>query len=923
MRATPQEQKGGAGVHEVAANFERIGWGPAENPHHDLGTDLYLALRDDRLVELGLIAGAQVKAGPSYFEEPELGEAGEVIGWWYRESRRNHFDYWIQHRAPHFLVLHDLDLKQSYWVLVTEETVDFVGKGAKVLVPADQTVDAEHAEALRSAVGRRTGQHSWEGSSWTGAAKLSPTHLYRHALVVPRLIAPHPNMSVTTITAAQALSLVILGRDSRYRRNPKSDMPNLGEIDDTWDWEWQLAAGLQQFLSRSDLSALRGAFDAATDPHQQAASAVVLAASYIEDCQPVAAAEATLRVLEDDQLEAVDHGWVRLQHARAQFELGNFDDARSISFDLIKLSSVVPDDVTAAAISGAAANLLFAVADWDDLDFGQTIAAADTTAVWWRQAVAVQGLGRQADEAFKAWAHDPQYVYSTEQAWDDLRAASLMAGFLGDHRGWAGALGRLARYVLTHADFGEDPKQIRSALRTLRMIGADKNIDVAVKWLSANGPAWVVKEVVDGCDPSAATVTSFRADLALLNAGGDLLEPEHAVNVARWAMANFDHPERLQDTFHVASDVQSRAAEVLGSIVDALPAEHHPQVLAWALATQSKTPGLTARPLRDLVRAIPAEAWTIETAMLAAARADDDPDTLKYAWLRAAVRHLPEVRQRLAREARTGSEDALWALGAVTGFDTDLVVDLIAYYSAAVSDHAATTNGHHGDGHDADTLALLNIWHPDHAAWAPLFELLESAGPSTSLASALNRLAGAAGQLADDIATRLLPSAQRLATLLPDEDDPRTSADNRPAARYLAAALERAAGRPHGLPMLRTLLGAGTTDRQSAALLCGEPDPFGDGVLTALTTDPDPRVRATTASVATYRAVRGEGLGLQLVIALREDPGVAVPVAIATELADHPSAEVLELVDNLFRHPSARVRKRIAQANACLDRSAP
>ncbi len=45
MRASSQEQKGDAGANEVAANFERIGWGYAENSEHDLGTDLFLVAR--------------------------------------------------------------------------------------------------------------------------------------------------------------------------------------------------------------------------------------------------------------------------------------------------------------------------------------------------------------------------------------------------------------------------------------------------------------------------------------------------------------------------------------------------------------------------------------------------------------------------------------------------------------------------------------------------------------------------------------------------------------------------------------------------------------------------------------------------------------------------------------------------------------
>lgn len=921
MRATHQEQKGSVGVHEVAGKFGRIDWGSAQNPDHDLGTDLYLAPRDERLIELGLIAGAQVKAGPSYFAEDLRGESGEVLGWWYREGTRKHFDYWLEHRAPHFLVLHHLDRNTSYWALVTDEAVQFLDKGAKIFVPADQTIDREHAEAMASAVGARLRRHSWEGSSWTGAVNLSPTHVYRHALLVPRLIAPHPNMSVKVVTAAQAMSLVILGRDWRYSsRLGESSMPDITQVDASADWEWQLAAGLRRLVVHRDVAALEIAFTAATEPHQQAASAVVLAAAHIERGQPEDAAGVIQRVLAEDSLEAVDHGWVLLQHARAQFEIGDFDAARAITFDLVNLGSVVPGDVTAAAISGAAANLLFAVADWDDIDFGKTVAAADTTALWWRQEVTMHGLGRQADETFKAWAHDTQQVYSMEQPWDDLRAASLMAGFLGDHRGWVSALGRLARYVLTHEELGADPEHIRNALDVMRSIGADKNIQVAVRWLSSNGPAAVVKDLADQCDLQKSTVTSLRGDLALLGAAADLLHPDQARTVAAWAMHNFDDPKPLQDALHLTGDVQSQLAELLAQLVDAVPEESHPRLLDWTIATTPGTPGLTARPLRDLVRAIPEAAWNVEAATRAASRAESDPDDLKYAWLQAAARYLPDVRVRLADEGRNGSARAIAALGPVTGFDVDLVIDLIDYYAKALDDDSeGATRRRFAADQDADSLALLNIWHPDRARWEPLYTFLDSAGPDTSLDRTLQRLAGAAlhRQLPDDVAARLHPLAQRLTAIAPTEDHP-VATDCRSNARYLHAALERATGRPLDPAAVRTLLEAGPEDRQTIAILCGEPDPLGDGILTALTSDPSPYVRASAASAVTYRALRGDQLGLTLLGTLVSDPGTRVPAVITHELRQHPTQIVYDLVRAFAVHPSAVVRKHMAQTAVAL-----
>src|SRR4051794_34002252 len=146
MRASKQEQTGGAGVSEVAGAFERIGWGPAENERHDLGTDLWLAVRDARLFDLGMMVGAQVKAGPSWFSEPGQ-EGGQRIGWWFREDRA-HFDYWLGHGIPHLVVLYHLKDRVAYWVHITAQSVVSTGVGAKILVPSANTVHPEHLEAL-------------------------------------------------------------------------------------------------------------------------------------------------------------------------------------------------------------------------------------------------------------------------------------------------------------------------------------------------------------------------------------------------------------------------------------------------------------------------------------------------------------------------------------------------------------------------------------------------------------------------------------------------------------------------------------------------------------------------------------------------------------------------------------------------------
>jgi hypothetical protein len=95
-------------------------------------------------------------------------------------------------------VLHDLEADASYWAHVTPDAVKSTGKGAKILVLKENKIDVAHREPLlRIAATTRSGL-PLEGSAWTGPETLLPKDLLRHALIVPRLVAPHPNAGYDT-----------------------------------------------------------------------------------------------------------------------------------------------------------------------------------------------------------------------------------------------------------------------------------------------------------------------------------------------------------------------------------------------------------------------------------------------------------------------------------------------------------------------------------------------------------------------------------------------------------------------------------------------------------------------------------------------------------------------------------------------------
>ncbi|MEU4448266.1 DUF4365 domain-containing protein [Actinosynnema sp. NPDC050801] len=258
-----------------------------------MGTDLFLLVRDDRLFDLGLVVGVQVKTGDSWFDEPRRDQSGEVTGWWFRDDDREHVDYWLAHTLPHLLVLHDLDSATSYWVHVTPEAVVPTGKGAKILVPRSDTVDRAHREALLTVAATVRPPAVWEGSAWAGSGAIRPKDLLRHALLTPRLVAPHFNAGVAqAIGPEQAVALIVEARSQAIEgfaaRHPQ--VPGLEPAGNSPEWGWRFAAALAERTLTGAIDDLLACVETADTPSTRAA-ATAAAAALLERAQPDQALE--------------------------------------------------------------------------------------------------------------------------------------------------------------------------------------------------------------------------------------------------------------------------------------------------------------------------------------------------------------------------------------------------------------------------------------------------------------------------------------------------------------------------------------------------------------------------------------------------------------------------------------------------------
>jgi hypothetical protein len=182
-----------------------------------------------------------------------------------------------------------IDRQIAYWVHVTAEAVVSTGKGAKILVPATQTVDEAHRQALLDIASVTRPQPAWEGSAWAGAPTLARRDVLRHALIAPRLVAPHPNIGPTTpISPGQAVAMLVQARildlEEYARRHPS--VPSLDEARESSDWAWRFFGALGHRVTTGEVDGLRALIDEAPTEADRSAATVVAVAGLIEDGRP-------------------------------------------------------------------------------------------------------------------------------------------------------------------------------------------------------------------------------------------------------------------------------------------------------------------------------------------------------------------------------------------------------------------------------------------------------------------------------------------------------------------------------------------------------------------------------------------------------------------------------------------------------------
>lgn len=920
MRASQQEQTGGAGAHEVSSNFERIGWGPIPNEAHDLGTDLLVQARDLRRFDRGLIIGVQVKAGESWFSDPVQDEDGNLVGWSYYESGTAHFDDWVKHCLPHVLVLHDLAARVSYWVHVTADQVIGTGKGCRIVVPVAQTVDEAHREGLLAVAALQRAASPLEGTSFgASAGAVPPGRRLRYAVLAPRLVAPHRNVGYANpIGPEEALALCAQGRfrDLIQFATDHAAVPDPQQEYTGSQWRWKFVAAAWAWMISDDLDQLMPIVGAAPDPECRAAGGVLLACA-LNGNERLDEALAHLTALIDaDDLSPVDHGWALIQRARFHAEIGAIDAATADAIEAQRHLVGDADDVTASALAAAVAWTLYTTATGRSGDLGATLTASDTAISWWRSQTRSWALSEAATRSFRAWAHDKTSRWSAEDSEAiNLFAAELNADLTGEHGTWRAERSLRARQQIMKTHREGDIGGLTAGLIALRRSGDKESLKLAYQHLRQSGPLVGLAHAVESIGIDNWTSTTVLANLEALSIAGDLAESTMAEGWINYLVGVLEDPSNFEARFRPTFVTALPIVEAIAGLLPASGAAGRRRAYEFIAAFEEEVDDILVRPIAR---------WFKE------ARSDDLTDDLRDQFRELgttdhralgssvlgylAAQGDEQAKQEVHDRAVASDLDALSAMGDITAFDSPVAESLLASFVDRVIKKVDNADGNHWGlgGVDAGrAVAMFNLWFPDISQWDPLLRLLEHPHVTTEdKRGALELVITLQARLPSEVRERLAASIEAIGAAEAVAD-----VGGRPISGLVACLgiVTGAIAEEDVQATVAKLAMGSEQDRIDAAGLLGDGwCPSGRALLASFAADPRPTVRRAAAyAVGRLVSEDPDPLTVELVRVLAADTGAVIPPAllVGCSRSDKKSERGSEVATGLRTHPSARVRR--------------
>ena len=739
MRASGNEAKGTSGESYVTAKLEELGCGVVRDSDHDLGTDLIVSMRDEERYDTGGYIGVQVKNWPRLMDNLSINNGDE--GWWFSDSAK-HFNHWLNSSFPHLLVLFDAGSKNSYWVHITEDVVQSTGKRRKIFIPRKNLLDEGSMATLREISLSKLPEPSWEGSVWQGASGLSDEVVLRCALITPRLIAPHPNRTVSDISPVEAIALLSLMRlrDVTKRYREVQELLDPGKSAKHDDPLWRLYSALFEWVFNGRVDTILNFPSTDMEADIAAAIEAIKATVLFEKHLPQRACKELEDALARDDYNPADRAWLRLHLARNLMEIGDFDQAQHLALKVPLIGKMEYKDPTARYLTGVAMDFVFQLhGRVQRIDFEAAeqnligaIKASDTAASWWRTQILVSGLSGFVEKTYSQWGNNNVDV-AIGKRYDDavlrICSASLIAGFAADTNNWRYAVVLLARYFLV---FSTDTNELVYALNLLRIAGAKDELKLAALHFLRFGPIEPLVQVVNELSLDDSTRISLRCDFALIEKCAPILDTRSADKYAFWLLREIENPSKTY-AFGSYHWYVNEAIEVLANICNACSFEAMVKIHDHLIMMPNVEDDLLANAYSRLVDSIMADdvnrgkAWDSGKLAKLAARGDVDKAVLKNAIERLVSTHDSESREGLLERIEAGDIDALESWGNLTDLPKPAVQGMLSNLSNQIE--TIVKNAHSGastvGGFDQlSVLIKLNNSHPDCANWRPCLKML-------------------------------------------------------------------------------------------------------------------------------------------------------------------------------------------------------
>ncbi|WP_354697171.1 hypothetical protein DSM112329_02801 [Paraconexibacter sp. AEG42_29] len=722
IRAARTSDTGNRGETRALDAFADLDWpGTLTTSAQDLGTDILVAARDRRF-HRGEYLGVQCKAGSSNLDEP-IRENGQHVGWWVRVEVK-HAAYWADNALPHVLVLYDYTTKLCHWAPLTQETIESTGVGRKVRVPAANVVCGEQHDELLAVAATIRPAVPLEGTVWTGATPKGPSDLLRFALVAPRLIAPHPNSGIDPTTPYEVVALLMQARRDQIWSPIKEPncIPTRAETRDHPEWVWRFVGAVDDWVAGAkdpDFARLR---HEAGPAHERSAVTAIIAHRLLSRGDPRAARDVLLSEIEKDGAAPVDHAWLHLHLAQTHQELAALEDARGAAALSVAIGATQRHDVTATAIRGIAAAILFDISPWGEYDIGTTVQFNDTAVAWWRSQTAFYGASALIQTVFDAAVgHNPS-ARDDDKANNQFFAASIQAGVLGSHGQWRHYSGLLARQQLINAA-NQPADDLTGTLDLLRRCGDEKALTRATRWIAGAGPADAVTEATRRIDFSQSRSSTILAELNMLKVAGDVADERVAAAAADWLIDALSDPTHLRRLTHRHGyDVHQWVGERLAGILQALPTTGASIAVNAVEAHRDQIQNLAADTWGEVIAAAPRPGWTDGLAARLAVATTDAELPLQVGADYVLQRYDSDRRQALAQRVIGGKLRLLSYiddLTALTPASLDAIRDayLTRVRDDLVATHADALSHQVGVSPLSGLVAILSAYDEQAAGW--------------------------------------------------------------------------------------------------------------------------------------------------------------------------------------------------------------